>query len=266
MPFCTKSENTLDFDILKKFLSSIAYTDANINITGGNPFQYPKLYELLDELSGRLSLQTFIVNYRNIPENLDVLYIFKSQQFKLKIVVDDSFLIDTLISIAAKLQQENINQMWEIAIASESEYEKAEQLLLLLSERDIEVDIKPFYTNNNLMFFEENIFLSQEDILGTALDRQGIFALQTLNTNDFGKLVLFSDGKIYANVNQNSIGYIYESISDILVKELETGHSWRNTRYNMFPCKQCCFKLLCPSPSNYEFAIGRPNLCHIIDE
>jgi pseudo-rSAM protein len=264
MPFCTKSENTLDFDVLNNFLSSIAYTNANINITGGNPFQYPKLYELLDELGKRLSLQTFIVNYRNIPEDLTVLYIFTSPQFKLDIVVDDSFEIDTLISVATKLQQGKINQLWKISIASESEYERAEQLLLLLSEHDIKAEIKPLYINNNLSFFEENIFISQDDILGIALDRQNIFALQMLNTNDFGKLVILSDGKIYANVNHNPVGSIYDPISDILVKELETGQSWRNTRYNVTPCSKCCFKLLCPSPSNYEIVIRKPNLCHIM--
>ncbi|MDR1458647.1 MAG: TIGR04150 pseudo-rSAM protein [Bacteroidales bacterium] len=263
LPFCTISDNILDFEELNSFLSSIAYTYTNINITGGNPFQYPKLYELLDVLGKRFAMQTFIINYKNIPDDINVLYIFSFAQFRLKIVVSGIYQIEEMMLIADKLRQGKINQLWEIAITSIDEFEKAEQLNVHLSERDIEVEIKPFYTTNNLSFFEENIFLRQEDIISVNLDRQDVFALQALNTNDFGKLVILSDGKVYANVNQPSIGYFQEPIWDILCRELENGKSWRNTRYNISPCNQCCFKLICPSPSNYELVIGKPNLCHV---
>lgn len=29
------------------------------------------------------------------------------------------------------------------------------------------------------------------------------------------------------------------------------------------PCNACIYQWLCPSPSNYELAIGKPNLCHV---
>jgi pseudo-rSAM protein len=114
-----------------------------------------------------------------------------------------------------------------------------------------------------LTFFEENIFMKQEDILDIRLDRQGIFALQELNTYKFGKITLMPDGKIYADINKDSIGNIKEPIVDVLCRELIYGDSWRHTRYQVRPCNQCRFKLICPSPSHYESAIGKPNLCHV---
>jgi pseudo-rSAM protein len=260
---CTKSDNILDFNQLKEFLQSIAYACASINITGGNPFQYTELYELLEILGRNESMQTFIVNYQNIPDDLDSLYIFTNKSFCLKITVCDSYQTDSLVALANKLKQVNINQQWEIGITSESEYEKAEYLSEQLAKLDIRIVIKPYFDGNNIAFFEENIYVRQEDILSVELDRQNVFALQALNTNDFGKLTITSDGKVYANINREPIGNIQEPIGDILCGELENETSWRFTRYQIEPCNRCCYKLVCPSPSNYELAIGRPNLCYM---
>ena len=105
--------------------------------------------------------------------------------------------------------------------------------------------------------------MQKEDILEANLDKQNIFALQELNTHNFGKITLMPDGKIYADLNKKLIGNINEPIGDILGKELVSGNSWRYTRYQVKPCCQCRFKLICPSPSSYESAIGKPNLCHV---
>jgi pseudo-rSAM protein len=263
LPCCTQTEHTLDFNSLNDFLHSIAYTRTAINITGGNPFQYPDFHKLLDVLGRRASLQTFIVNYRNIPDDSDMLYIFTNESFRLKIIVNDSYQVSSLVTIAGKLKHGNIRQRWEIYISSISEYEKAKQLTNQLSDQDIEAQIKPFYNKKNRDFFEEYVFVNQEDILTIELDRQSVFALQALNVNNFGKITVLSDGKVYANVNTEPLGNICEPIYHILCKEHERGASWRNTRYNTGTCNQCRFKLLCPSPSNYELAIGKPNLCHV---
>lgn len=263
-PCCTKSEHTLDFTLLSNFLLSIPYSRAAINITGGDPFQYPELSLLMDILGRMVSTQTFIVNYRNVPDDIDKLFLFTNDLFRLKITVNDFDNIDYLIAIADRLKQGDINQLWEISITSELEYEKAEQLNEQLTQREIEVNIKPFYNGENSAFFDENILINQDDLLSLELDRQEVFALQAINTHDFGKITILSDGKIYANVNREPIGTIQEPIRTILCDELESGTSWRSTRYGLKPCSECCFKLICPSPSNYELVFAKPNLCHII--
>lgn len=261
---CTMSENTLDFTLLKNFLSTISYTGASVTILGGDVFKYAELSDLFNILKGMNSVPTLITHWRNVPDNLEILNLLSHGLFKIKIIINDEYQVDLVVALAKKIKQSNIEQSWEISIASLSEYEKAEALNQQLTELNIDVVIKPFYDGNNNVFFEENVFIDIDDIDDFKLDRQGIFVLQELNTNDFGKIIILSDGKVYANINNEPIGVINDSIEEMLCKELEHGKSWRRTRYNTEPCCQCRFKLLCPSPSNYEMVIGKNNLCNVV--
>lgn len=260
---CTKFVDTLGLALLKSFLLAISYTNASITILGGNIFQYVELRELLNILKKTNSIHTLITNWRNIPENYEVLTLLSHESLRLKILLNNSYQIDSIVALAKKIKQNNIAQLWEVSITSISEYEKAEILGQQLANLNINVAIKPFYDGENIAFFEENVFIDQEYLDTSELDRQDIFALQELNTNDFGKITILPDGKVYANINKESIGDIKDSIGEMLCKELESGISWRRTRYKTEPCSQCRFKLICPSPSNYELAIGKPNMCHI---
>jgi pseudo-rSAM protein len=71
------------------------------------------------------------------------------------------------------------------------------------------------------------------------------------------------NGDTYANINYPSLGNIAtHSIHEMLYKEMNEGKSWFRIR-DQAPCNNCVYQWLCPSPSNYEMAIGRPNLCHV---
>lgn len=260
---CTKSTNTLDPSFLKKILFSIYYTGAAITLAGGNIFQYESLEEILTIIEGMGATHTLLSDWRNLPEDFVCLSKIKKGSFKLKILVMDLTDISSILSIAEKIQAAQIQQCWEISITSLPEYEKAEILNEKLSDLVDDVTIRPLYTGENITFFEECIFIDQEELDNIELDRQGIFALQALNTNNFGKITILSDGNVYANVNEKPLGHIQDPIKEMLCEELEKGTSWRRTRYNMEPCSQCRYKLICPSPSNYELAIGKNNLCHI---
>ena len=90
-----------------------------------------------------------------------------------------------------------------------------------------------------------------------------LFAKQALNTSDFGKINVMSNGEVYANVKHPALGNIHShSVYEIINKEIEEGRSWLRIR-NQAPCNQCIYQWLCPAPSDYEIEIGRPNLCHI---
>jgi pseudo-rSAM protein len=84
-----------------------------------------------------------------------------------------------------------------------------------------------------------------------------------MNTNFFGALYIYPDGTVKANPNTASIGKLIDTdILQIAETELIKNSAWRKIR-DQEPCCQCLYQFLCPSPSNYEFAIGRPNLCHV---
>ena len=123
--------------------------------------------------------------------------------------------------------------------------------------------LKPVYTGNNIRFFKEEVFLSKEDILSTPMTMKDFFARQAVNLYDFGKITILPNGDAYANLNHPLLGNIYtNNIHEILHKEVEEGKSWLRVR-DQAPCSDCVYQWICPSPSNYEIAIGRSNLCHI---
>lgn len=261
---CTKTSNVLDFEVLKKFLFSISYTGAAINLLGGNVFSYPDLKELFAILVGMNVSHTVVVDMHNIPTDVELLKLLSNDLCRLKLVIRNSneWDVEEVFSVVKQIEQFHINQQLEIYVSSIEEYDKAELINERLGEFS-NVNIRPFYNGTNRKFFEESIFIDQEELDSIELTRQNIFAYQALNVNDFGKITIMSDGTIYANVNEKPIGYIEDPIKEVLCKELESGTSWRRTRYNIEPCSQCRFKLICPSPSNYERVIGQNNLCHI---
>ena len=121
----------------------------------------------------------------------------------------------------------------------------------------------PIYTGDNIRFFEDNVFLAKEDILASALSLKDFFTHQAINIYDFGKINIMPNGDVYANLNYPVLGNIYmHNIHEIVYKEVEEGKSWFRVR-NQAPCNDCVFQWLCPSPSNHEIYIGRPNLCHV---
>jgi pseudo-rSAM protein len=73
---------------------------------------------------------------------------------------------------------------------------------------------------------------------------------------------MVADGKVYENVNMESLGTIYDTPYSLIYREFTEGKSWLNIR-DQKPCTDCIYQWLCPSPSNYEILIGKSNLCHV---
>ena len=141
------------------------------------------------------------------------------------------------------------------------EYAQAEELINRFSIN--KCHIEPVYNENNLSFFEKYVYLTEIDILECTQSMREIFAHKTLNTFDFGKLTIKTNGDVYANVHHPPLGNVTtHSIHEMLYKEMSDGESWLRIR-DQEPCNNCIYQWLCPSPSNYEIVIGQPNLCHV---
>ncbi|MDR2913848.1 MAG: TIGR04150 pseudo-rSAM protein [Tannerella sp.] len=122
--------------------------------------------------------------------------------------------------------------------------------------------LNPVYTGDNIRFFEENVFLTKEDILSISMTIKDFFTRQAINLYDFGKINIMPNGDAYANLNYPVLGNIYvDNIYEIIQKEINEGKSWFRIR-DQAPCTDCVCQWLCPPPSNYEIALKRPNLCH----
>lgn len=146
-------------------------------------------------------------------------------------------------------------------VTSERDCMQVEQLIEQFKINKYQV--KPVYTGSNIIFFKKNIYLTKEDILSASISIKDFFIRQSMNVYDFGKINIMPNGDVYANLNHPILGNIYiNSIYDIVQKEIDEGKSWFRIR-NQVPCNSCIYQWLCPSPSNYEIAIGCSNLCHI---
>jgi pseudo-rSAM protein len=247
-------------DRLNHFIDSLTgYLVNSIFISGF----YPELYEY-EKFWTQLEIPNITITFiLPLEENTKRLIPFFTNlnlsNIRLKILVssgnkNDSALIKEIIG------ELSIPIEWNFLVSNESDCEIAGNIV-----ENLELDnynIKPFLDGKNITFFEEYVFMGENDIQNSKLSKRSIFAHQALNTNDFGKLTISPEGKVYANTHFESLGTIDDDIRLLIYKEMNGGTSWRRIR-DTKPCDNCVYQWLCPSPSNYELTIGKPNLCHV---
>lgn len=144
-------------------------------------------------------------------------------------------------------------------VSSESECETAEAWC-----RDNKIDffdLIPIFNGKNKDFFIKNMFLSEEDILRSHLERRTVFAHMVVNTEFFGHMTVMPDGKVYADPTEQSIGNIEDSVYDLITSELEHNTAWRKTRNMLEKCHTCLYRYLCPSPNAYEKIMNIDCIC-----
>lgn len=218
---------------------------------------YGKLFSLLNQYS---SPKNLLCSYKNV--------------ISLQPIFENNFSYQ--ISVSFPINMEQWNHAMEIlfnltlpiefvfAVSSNDDVQQSEQLAE--KYQISKYRLQPHYTGKNIRFFENEVFLSKEDILSTPMTMKDFFARQAINLYDFGKITILPNGDAYTNLNYPSLGNIYtNNIHEILQKEVEEGKSWFRIR-NQAPCTDCVYQWICPSPSNYEIVLGRTNLCHVKEQ
>lgn len=261
-------------NILEKLFEISLYIDATTNITKlihflitlpknltfnivGNMEEVPNYSELFSYLDHCSSPKNLLCSYKNI---IPLQPIF-AHNFSYQISVSFPINVERWNHAIKVLLSQALPVEFVFEVSSEEDVQLSEQLI---EQHQIDkYRLKPNYTGNNIRFFENEVFLSKEDILSTPMTMKDFFARQAMNLYDFGKITILPNGDVYANLNHPSLGNIYvNNIHEILHKEVEEGKSWFRVR-NHPPCTDCVYQWICPSPSNYEIAIGRSNLCHV---
>lgn len=206
--------------------------------------QFPSLKKITCNYSNVISLQPEFVNNFSYSILINYPIDISKWNYSRRLLLNQSIPFECIFEVTSMDNYSQINKFIE-----EFGIEKHQ--------------LKPVYTGDKIDFFKENVFLTKDDILSTPLSISDFFINQSMNIFDFGKIAIMSNGDIYANVNYPILGNIHtHSIYEIISKELEEGRSWLRIR-NQAPCNTCLYQWFCPSPSNYEIAIGRPNLCHV---
>jgi len=234
-----------------------------IKIIGGNVLLYDELEKLTNEISELKYSKQFYINYGNIIDYPDKIIIFKNKEVLVKVLVEPWYRGKDLKEALKLLNSLRIDYGVEFVIKNLSNYERVEVIIGDLKIED-KSELRPYYTGENIDFFRENVFIEKEDIREEMLDFKEINGRRVLNFNDFGRLIVFEDGSVYANVNNKKIGNIkIDSLYELIYREMDKGESWLKTRDKVEPCKTCLYKYLCPPISNYEYVIGKFNLCKI---
>jgi pseudo-rSAM protein len=109
-----------------------------------------------------------------------------------------------------------------LLLENESQFDTLDKVLQLLA--GINYNVIPIYSGSNKLFFENNVYLTEEDILELKPELKTIHTNQILNSNFFGKLFITPDGKIYENINGNCIGQINNSnLAEIVYNNILNG-------------------------------------------
>lgn len=257
---CYKGLGELDLSIviskIEQFISTS--NSIKINFTGGNLFDYSSIEELLNYMIANRYKTNLYFNYLNWVNK----FFFKVRQdfFNLHIFVNFPHNENILNNLIKQFGDELNNLHFIFIVTCVDEYETAYKLVEHM--KLIKHTIVPYYNNSNLDFFQNYVYTDKDDLLITAPEKRELYKKQYINTHDFGKLTILSSGKCYSNINFSSLGTIDMDLVYLVAKEWISGNVWKRIRSER-PCIDCIYQYLCPSPSNYEIVINKPNLCHI---
>jgi len=276
-PMCTKSykqfsccfknksgETEVNTEDINKLLNEVKNSKIyKLNILGGNIFRHSKLIEILEILNHTYLLKEYYVHYLNIEYRKDFFKLLLAGDNRLNVIIHFPCEINLFDSAAELLSRDKINKKFYFVVEKDNDIIEAEGVISKFQIKDFE--LIPYYNDTNLDFFKRNVFLNIESIIEVKPTMNEIFTRMTVNTAFFKKLVILSNKEVYSCLCHPKIGkWGMDYIFDLIYKELHRGKSWTKIRKNVIPCKSCVFNALCPPISNYEYAIGRYNLCNIM--
>lgn len=257
--FSNKNNNTnLHPEIVDNILLQASNSlTRRINILGGNILLYTQwnnLFAIFEKYDYDFH---YWIHYLNLMKSENWLKntVYLKKEILITFPLDEDIIKNTFIYF-----KNDNNTHFHFLIENESQFNETENYIQLFNLH--QVVIIPIFTGKNSLFFRKNIFLEKEDILKGITQRR-IFCNQKLNSNHFGKIYCFPDGSVKANMNSIEIGNVSkDQLLQIVLNEMEGNTAWRKIR-NEIPCSICLYQYLCPSPSNYELVIGKPNFCHV---
>lgn len=256
--FCYSDDRTSSFmscETFRKIIQILYHQNCVINILGGDISKHPKLDGLMTIISSfpqknvTLYLNSTILEStmntisNHLPPNLSFVLLFNSvKEYK-------SFC--------------HLNQIPTIVINK--------RIVLVFSETDLiemtncdddSVTIIPIYDGSNIEFFEQFVYLNEKDLQDKKLSLEDILINKRMNVLNYGILFIQPDNSVSSCFCNTEIGRLEEGIENLLWREMKRKDGWVKTRTEK-PCNDCVYQFLCPPPSNYELAIGKPNLCTI---
>ena len=261
--FCRKNSGYLNVLYIKNLIERVikVVPSLRINVCGGNIFKYPDLDELLSYFAVNGLKVNFYINNFNINIGSKILQKILLDNFVIHVLVNFPIIEDIFFNIVSMLRNVSNRVVYKFILTSENDIMELESVIKKFSI--VDYIMVPFYNGSNISFFEKYVYITIDDLMSENLTKKDIFRRMAVNVNYVGRLIVSSDGNVYSNLNFSPLGNIKSDALPYLVeKEWKEGKAWKKVR-NDVPCSNCAFKYLCPSPSDYELAINKPNLCHV---
>lgn len=232
--------------------------DMNALIAFLSRSRIPPMTKLNLTICGSMKHKDFIDTYERISEIHEIYSIC---------ITDNNFSFDIASSLNCKIYVNVFSPVVnrDYCVSANVEYiffvsneEMLENARLVVRKYNLKgCTIKPLAIGDNNAFFQKYVYLSPQEILKTQHSFNDINRNRTLNSFLFGIINIMPDGSVYASLNMEKIGEIYNnSLYEIVKKELFQGRSWMLTRQKMAYCKRCTNTDLCPSVSECELFIG----------
>ena len=261
--FPNSNEVVMDIKLLTVFLKPVIRSGSlfRINLLGGNIFNYPFLKELIN-IFKPLEVEIQICFYLNITdiekehEKLNLLLQFPNSKFIFNL--ENSSCLEFIDVLKQYLPADKVEYNCIVeCIDDVNRFQK-------LEDNNFNINYLPAFNGLNLEFFKKNVFTDIEDIMSLIPNQNEVFNNIKMNSKNYGKITIFNNGDIYANMNHEILGNISKiSVTEIISKEFHSGNSWFLTRDKVNPCKNCVYNILCPPISNYEHVLNKFNLCNI---
>lgn len=192
--YCTEECTLLPFEKLKLFLSKISENSLKFIKLKGNLLQYQELDLLLGELNKFSAIKQIFLPYT--AKFLKLLQFTNESiifNFKISFPINKRKLSNTIRLVNERKLLTN----WICEVTSSKEFDLG---CSLVEEFNLDqVEFIPIYTGKNIRFFKDYVYLTHDDMSKPGLNRREVFAHQILNTNDFGKLIISSNGQVFAN-------------------------------------------------------------------
>lgn len=254
------TKDILSFENLKSLLWQVQFANIqHLNIFMHNRTTLPEM----DNIKQLFNDYPIKSNWHILIQNIDNSICLSLPQNSLLTVIIDNPVPENLFKTVVETipPQMRDKSKFIFKIYNTEQYFEAEQLIIKYKLQ--KHSIQPGYNKKNLNFIRSEVFMTKDEIFEDKLSLKEIFANQTINTNDFGKLTILPNGDIYANTKFPKLGNIAtNSIYEVIYKELDEGTSWLRIR-DQKPCSDCIYQWICPAPSDLELSIGKPNLCHV---
>jgi len=267
-PCCGMFEAGQDLDAkhLECILGWASGRSVSLAFLGGNVFYYPHLALLAKLLTIRPSSLPveFYAHCLNVLANKERLAALSEWGAVLRVLVPQETPNRVVETVHNATRAARVSARFDFILEKNEDYRRASRLAKKIGIEKFA--FRPFYNGQNRKYFEKYVFLSAEDILVNKPSLVVIRANSLLNRSAFGTLFVSSSGTFYSNAVSEPLGNVAEySVAEAASKELADGHVWKRTRGQVEPCRACVFQNLCPPITGYEDALGRNNLCNVLN-